>query len=249
MTRKTIFGTNNDDSITAVPTGSVIFGLSGNDRLFGSVGNDRIFGGLGDDFIVGWGGGRDHFFGGDGADFLQAEGAGKKFVFGGADDDIIFGSASPESEAILNGGSGNDFVKSREGNDVVNGGPGDDAVIGGVGFDKLIGGSGNDLFVFDDTNVADDIDVILDFKRGEDQFEFYGFGEVLNEFDDLDSNGDGVLDGRDAWIEVSRGRMTIDLSDATPDSSGTQIIEVLGVRELFEADIRYHWVPDDIDLV
>lgn len=56
----------------------------------------------------------------------------------------------------LSGGAGNDLIFGQEGRDVISGGAGDDV---------LYGGSGNDVFLFE--NLADGIDMIMDFDTGD----------------------------------------------------------------------------------
>lgn len=113
--------------------------------------NDAVFA-LGNDDYVTTDGGNDTISGGDGNDMLFG-GAGEDNISGGADNDIIFGGAD---------------------NDTLNGGAGNDQLYGGPGADVLEGGTGEDVFNFD-LDFAE-LDLIMDFKQGEDQIFVQGVG-------------------------------------------------------------------------
>ena len=69
-------------------------------------------------------------------------------------------------------GDDEDVVAGGTGNDTIAGGTEDDTLIGGTGKDKLTGGSGADEFRFVDRAVPANVDVIADFKHGEDKVRF-----------------------------------------------------------------------------
>jgi Ca2+-binding RTX toxin-like protein len=73
-------GTTNNDVLTALPQGSRLSGLGGNDFLTGLDGNDRLDGGGGKDALFG-GSGFDRLSGGRGADHLTGGEGGDAFVF------------------------------------------------------------------------------------------------------------------------------------------------------------------------
>ena len=83
-------------------------------------------------------------------------GAGRIAVFGLGGDDNIHLAGSIRIPAWLDGGDGNDRLKSAKGADVLLGGAGDDdlngaqgadVVIGGLGADRIHGGPGDDLMI------------------------------------------------------------------------------------------------------
>lgn len=126
--------------------------VAGNDlgnRIIGSSGTDTINGMGGDDLIQGVDG-DDEIRGGQGNDDLRGDGG----------DDKLFGDA------------GNDTLIGGLGNDTLYGGVGNDLLEAGAGSDTMTGGAGNDTFRFRaDTIKTADIDVILDFTRGQDKLD------------------------------------------------------------------------------
>ncbi|MEL7332546.1 MAG: TIGR03118 family protein [Cyanobacteria bacterium J06560_2] len=141
--RDRLFGTEGNDTITALAGNDAVFGDAGNDTIDGGSERDRLFGEAGNDILTG-GSERDALFGGDGRDIL-AGGSGRDRLFGGEERDVLIGD------------SGNDFLS---------GGAGDDVLMGVTGRDTLKGGAGADLFIF---GVGDGIDRIKDFEIGTDK--------------------------------------------------------------------------------
>ncbi|MCP4993429.1 MAG: hypothetical protein GY934_06545, partial [Gammaproteobacteria bacterium] len=86
-------GTEGDDLLYALRTGSLLDGLGGNDTLIGAQGDDVLIGNSGNDYLFG-GKGNDDLIGGDGEDTLYGEDG----------DDILHSSSGTNT---LNGGSGN----------------------------------------------------------------------------------------------------------------------------------------------
>ncbi len=95
-------------------------------------------------------------------------------LYGTAEDDILSGYFTKNSDDVIDGKNGNDTLYGHSGddklygangNDLIYGGSGDDLINGGSGNDKLIGNSGNDTFQFSDLNVG--FDTILDFSEGD----------------------------------------------------------------------------------
>ena len=136
------------------------------------------------------------------------------------------------------GTSGADTLDGTTGNDAISGLAGDDMLAGDAGLDELNGGSGNDtltggadadIFVFNDSQVLtliDQTDEITDFTTGSDVIRLGGFGVT---FDDLDTNGDDLLDGNDASVTVDGSGLTFDL---TASSGSTLSIQLSGVASL-----------------
>lgn len=149
-TGKTVYGTNNADTITVKGPVSA-YGLGGNDHITGDGSANALSGDAGNDTIKA-GNGNDALFGGDGDDQLYGEGGDDK-AWGGPGNDY------------LHGGSGNDKLRGEEGNDILNGGSGNNDLSGGAGNDTLIhysrptdhpdgtarydGGTGTDTLIID----------------------------------------------------------------------------------------------------
>jgi Ca2+-binding RTX toxin-like protein len=164
-------GSNYDDSLTAMSSGSVLRGLAGNDQLYGGVGDDILDGGLGNDLI-------DGRSGVDVVDYSQASVGvmvdlayqiqntvmgvdtlvsieavlGSAFddvlrggrLQGGAGHDLLLGTAGADLQI---GDAGNDRLYGYAGADELRGDDGDDFISGGAGDDVLTGGAGDDVIV------------------------------------------------------------------------------------------------------
>lgn len=163
------------------PTSDPIEGMDHSD-MEGSAGT-YIMAGAGND-VVDAGKGDDTVMGGEGDDYLA----------GGLDNDQLFGDAGND---VIFGGSENDMLSGGSGDDRLEGGTGDDTLIGGTGKDIAIGGDGADTFAFEagDLKIWSDLegsdaekyaqlDVIRDFKIGEDSISF-GEDMGVSELDDL----------------------------------------------------------------
>lgn len=136
---KRIYGTNNDDILTAPQAGSQtinisnqyafeIYGYDGNDFIFGSSSKDLIYGGNGNDVIWGDGG-----------------------------NDTIYGE------------EGNDLLFGDSGQDTLYGGNGNDRLDGGSGADRMIGGLGDDVYYVDssgDQVIENDLRTIITGTNG-----------------------------------------------------------------------------------
>lgn len=243
----TLDGLGGDDLLT---------GYDGNDTLYGGAGDDRIVGRVGDDFIVG-GAGADNINGGGGSDTVSyasssaavdvrlfraitqtggdAEGdllRNVENVIGSDFNDVLQGDNGIDS--LLEGGAGNDALRTYDGNDVLNGGDGNDSLRGGAGDDSFIGGDGNDQIVFTgnradytidfeagtitDNNAADGDDGSDTFTDIEtlvfaDQTVNTGDGPVATEGDDhlVGDESDDVIDGLggDDFINGNAGNDTL----------------------------------------
>ncbi|WP_225008345.1 beta strand repeat-containing protein [Novosphingobium percolationis] len=112
--------------------------------------------------------------GADVFDFASVALTGVLAINGLAGADSIAGTAFSDT---LNGGAGNDLLLGRDGNDVLRGDSGDDRLVGGLGADTLTGGGGADRFVFaaiSDSNAANGVDHITDFKQKKDVVDVSG---------------------------------------------------------------------------
>lgn len=227
--KDTVGGSNVSDVIMGGRGDDTLEGNSGDDRLEGESGNDLLRGGAGEDTLLG-GGGRDELFGGsqndklfgnsgmdmlfgdEGHDVLRGQGdddqlfggQGNDSLNGGAGNDVIHGGTNNDR---LNGGSGNDQLFGDDGIDNLDGGAGTDILSGGAGFDNLTGGADSDIFLAQGNDIG--IEAIRDFTNGEDFLQLAGVtarnGNVIANFDVLDTNGNGFLDGGDQDIVEAGG--------------------------------------------
>ncbi|MGR3541319.1 MAG: Hint domain-containing protein [Hasllibacter sp.] len=199
-----ISGGEGDDELRGDQGDDAIDGDAGMDDIDGGAGNDDIDGGEGDDTIEG-GRGNDEIDGGDGDDTITDRG-GRDTVRGGEGDDVIDVSgpfdpadgiglpdigypgaypadADPDDDIdFVDGGAGNDTIRTGDDadtilggtgddtidagidDDVIDGGEGDDRIVGGEGNDKIDGGAGDDTIyagndpdkVPDSVNIPDD---------------------------------------------------------------------------------------------
>ncbi len=88
-------------------------------------------------------------------------------IDGGGGDDTVRTSGGDD---LISGGNGVDRLNSGGGQDTVDGGAGNDVIIGGLGQDILTGGTGADRFVYDmgDSGAGrNSADRITDFSRAE----------------------------------------------------------------------------------
>ncbi|RRC96646.1 hypothetical protein EHS89_20965, partial [Amphritea balenae] len=153
-------------------------GSAGNDLLIGGLGDDSLFGGEGDDrFLTASEQGYDRYNGGEGFDRVIATDADDQIglkshaatssieqIDGGAGSNIILGNHKSNrliftqteliNIAAIDGGAGNDYIKSTDQNDVL---------IGGTGNDRLLGGLGGDEYLFDE---GDGQDVVYELNGG-----------------------------------------------------------------------------------
>jgi Ca2+-binding RTX toxin-like protein len=217
-----VLGSNASETLNGTSLAELIDGKGGDDLLIGRGEADSVKGGKGDDYLAGDGSVDSQLrqkaiesFGGD--DLLDGS-SGNDTLDGGNGDDI------------LKGGSGDDYVfGGYGGSDLVDGGTGNDRIIGGfrapgaAGSDDndiLIGGAGSDIFearfwvqdrhldYYSTPGLGPNQDVVLDFTRGEDRVDvvLYRFGGSdtfrRGGFELFDSNGDGVLDARDRFVDV-----------------------------------------------
>lgn len=154
---------------------NILLGNGLGNRLDGGVGADSMAGGAGDDlYIVDQSGDLVTELFGEGNDTVSS---GISYTLGANVENLILtGSAS--------NGTGNGLDNVLQGNglgNVLDGGAGNDRLIGGGGTDWLTGGAGADRFVaelnsmkVDSKNGPLSLDMILDFKKGEDKIDLSG---------------------------------------------------------------------------
>ncbi|MDJ0715750.1 MAG: cellulase family glycosylhydrolase [Prochloraceae cyanobacterium] len=190
------------EDLEVLPTGEILTGGEGKDKLYGGEGNDSLNGG----------GGKDKLYGGEGNDSLNG-GEGKDKLYGGEGNDSLNGG---EGKDKLYGGEGNDSLEGGEGKDLLLGNKGDDILIGGEGQDTLIGGNGNDIFV-----IANDsaVDLIPDFENGQDLIQLSGNFQ----FDDLIIIQGSGRQANDTLISLSENNQLLAILNNTSFDTITAI--------------------------
>jgi Ca2+-binding RTX toxin-like protein len=221
--------------------------------IMGTLIDDRLDGGDGNDVLQG-NGGFDLLRGGAGDDDLQRDAYWEPLAIRVAGGDQ------------LDGGAGDDRLAGWWGIDRLAGGDGNDSLQGGPDDDLLTGGAGRDLFVhhgfhgFYSATPHEDIfftedgrDVITDFVKGQDKLRFLvdltptplrveqPTGEILNGFQDLDSNRNGVLDDGDRYVAIENAgddgatRLSTAI-DVGAFSGHEEVLVVFGVTGLGAGD-------------
>ena len=154
--------------------------------------------------------------------------------------DLVLGTAA--DDVILHPG-GNGAVRGLCGDDTLAGGAGDDSLHGGRGDYVLRGGAGADRFVHHA-------------GHGRDRATDFGEGDVLVlrghavdgrglAYADLDDNGDGVLDGADAAVSVTRaGHLSLRL--APFGGEGGDVVVLRGVTNLDADDLAFAGPPEPV---
>ncbi|MDJ0736803.1 MAG: calcium-binding protein [Nostocaceae cyanobacterium] len=166
------------DNLIANLEDGVTYGTIYKDKIRGSNASEKFYTSFGNDRVKARGG-DDIIEGGDGDDKLN----------GGKGDDSI------------HGGVGKDLLIGAYGDDFLVGGDGDDLIKGGRGSDKMTGGEGSDTFLFKQSWLKGEYDVITDFESGVDTIQFQDWGSLDSQqwFNEKISNGqitntnDGVL--------------------------------------------------------
>lgn len=175
-------GGGGDDVIWTGAGNDILRGGDGNDRLHGGAGDDVLYGGAGADHLAGGAGddmlhfsvdavdgdGRnvtaDIFDGGDGIDTLAMGDGDDLFIYDGVNltgVEIVQAGAGDDHVDLagygavrVEGGAGDDYIRTGDGDDVVDGGSGDDILAGGRGNDILSGGDGDDVIYGDDAGTV-----------------------------------------------------------------------------------------------
>jgi Ca2+-binding RTX toxin-like protein len=175
-------------------------------------------------------------------------------INGSSVNDTFIGSANYTAPSEVLAGAGNDTIIGNGGDDRLEGGVGDDVLSGGAGFDVLIGGAGNDTFVYlavTDSTPSGGLDVISDFKQGEDNDKF-----DFTAINGLNDNIQGVTIVSDTAVPTNLAAHTIDIvtsgadtmiyanaSDAPEDvNTGADVmqIQLRGVSSVMSSDFILH---------
>jgi Ca2+-binding RTX toxin-like protein len=127
-TGRTINGTESADTLIGTVSNDTINGLGGNDIVNAGYGNDQVDGGEGDDTLNGQDG-NDVLVGGGGKDTLSDAQGVNSFYGGDGDDNIVLSSATL-SQAVIDGGAGNDTftLTGRAANQTITTGSGTDTI-------------------------------------------------------------------------------------------------------------------------
>jgi Ca2+-binding RTX toxin-like protein len=126
--------------------------------------------------------------------------------------DLYQGTSSNDD---LFGGLGNDTLSGSSGEDRLFGEQGNDVLTGDFGNDTLYGGAGNDLFkiqYFNDYSITKDLDVIVDFAKGQDKIDLRNIG--ISDFNTLlmiannDASGSAVITAYYNSLSAAYGYVT-----------------------------------------
>jgi Ca2+-binding RTX toxin-like protein len=177
--------------------------------------------------------GDDRYVGGNAADYISAL-DGNDHVEGGRGNDHLNGGPGDDD---LYGGIGNDELYGGKGDDYLNGGDGNDLLVGGFNDDVYVGGKGRDIFT--SVSISSNIpgfDRIEDFTNGEDKIRI---ARQVSWSEDLDTNGNGVLDNGDAYVSSSGRTTVIDMADAAGFFDKLDVLTVISNASLGESDFIY----------
>ncbi|ELS47243.1 type 1 secretion C-terminal target domain protein [Microcystis aeruginosa FACHB-905 = DIANCHI905] len=227
--RLTLTGTSSVNA-TGNNLSNVLTGNSGNNQLFGGAGNDRINGGQGADEMTGGTGNDTYWVDSLGDTVIELVGEGVDTVNTTVDHQLAEFienlTALSSHNLVLTGNSANNRILGNAGNN---------QLIGGAGSDLLVGGAGADRFTFmdsSDSNGVDSLDVILDFRVGEDLIDLSGLSASGN----LVFIGDDFFDDVDATGQVRFEDGTLYLS-TNADSEAELTIDLVGVVQLGVEDL------------
>ena len=162
-------GSRLGDKLFGDNAANVVWGLNGDDQLSGRGGDDVLDGGAGSDRLNG----------GSGDDRVSYELASRGLTLNLLDSSKSTGDARGDRFISIEGFRASTFddrlVGTHTGDGLAGGlgndrivGNGDDFVFGGNGLDRMTGGSGADDFVFNAGLIPANLDVITDFKPGQD---------------------------------------------------------------------------------
>lgn len=258
-----ILGRAGDDQAFGFGGADIIDGGSGRDLLQGGRNNDRIDGGPGSDTIsfldstdqglfcdLGSGVARaafpqpgepnsigidrftdvENIVGTRFRDLINASGAGveQNDLYGKGGNDLLQAGEGPDR---LFGGAGRDDLRGDIGDQLLDGGTGDDFFRFGEGDYTVRGGQGDDRFLL--TGGFTSTLTVEDFAYGNDHFATSG-----DDFrDDVDSNNNGRFDRGDDAVSVSRGDLTLDLSDFYDQEPGSYLVTLENYTSIATADL------------
>jgi Ca2+-binding RTX toxin-like protein len=154
----TLSGGDGNDSMNGGAQNNLLDGGNGNDTLIAGPGADTMLGGAGNDSLNA----------ADGANRLDG-GGGADTIRGGAVADTLIGGIGNDN---LTGLDGADTIAGGDDADTLNGGLGNDTLSGDAGNDSLLGGAGADIFDFN--AIAEQTDIIGDFRPGTDRIDLVG---------------------------------------------------------------------------
>ena len=149
---------DNDDAIITgdAPDDDRIVGGGGNDTVFAGVGDDLVDGGTGDDEIDGQDG-NDTLTGGDGSDSIDGNGGDDEIDTSGGGsaplpDQGYPGFYASDADPLddldtVEGGAGNDTIRTGDDADLLSGGRGNDSLDGGIDDDTIFGNQDNDTII------------------------------------------------------------------------------------------------------
>lgn len=138
---------------------------------------------------------------GDGGDDVITGGQRSDLLLGGDDDDTIQGLG------------GADLLSGGDDDDTLDGGAGCDILLGDAGSDILTGGADSDLFVFDARHAGTGVDIVTDFKSGEDEAAFGHVDGAVIDFVQLGGDTQVSIDG--TLLAVFENADAADLVDAS----------------------------------
>ena len=176
-----ITGSNGSLNLVGTSGADILRGGAGNDTLSGLGGADTLDGGAGADSMLG-GTGNDLYYVDNVNDVVtEASLAGTDSVnssitytlTANVENLTLTGTAAINATGnalnnVLTGNAGANTLNGGEGLDTLNGGAGADKLYGGLGNDGLTGGAGADIFVFNTSLGATNIDRITGFNTVDD---------------------------------------------------------------------------------
>lgn len=192
-------GTGEADRLIGTDADEYFDGRAGEDSLHAGAGDDTLYGDQGADLIRGERG-DDILRGGDGADTLKG-GPGNDTLHSGGTDDFGHNPERPGTKTSatdtfdwLDGGAGDDLLRTDNARAV------------------LTGGRGDDTFEFHVSHNSGSIQ-ITDFEDGRDRLSFVGLPEIefsqYRNRDDFDTNADGKITEADAYWSLTDGNLQL----------------------------------------
>ena len=152
--KDTLIGGAGNDTIDGGDDADYIDGGDDDDVIEGGIDNDTIYGGSGNDTITDVQG-ADEIYGGDGDDLIEAgidtfsDYANDQPTVGGRPNPF-FNSGHPNKDDgrdFVDGGSGNDTIRTGDDSDTIYGGTGDDSINAGIDDDEVYGDDGDDSII------------------------------------------------------------------------------------------------------